>query len=206
MKKIICACLFAAISFFSASSYAAVDMSNPYKLASHVAKDTVSELQANKDRLSDKAYAKSVVESHLMPYVDITYASYKVIGTELKKTSKEERNAFTKAFNDYMVMSLTDVLSKYVNQEIVPQPEQSVAKDATIVPVKFTIKEPGKQDLTLVLKMRLNKKTSEWKVFDLIGENISILDAKESEISPIIKSKGINAAIDALKNIKPELK
>ena len=53
--------------------------------------------------------------------------------------------------------------------------------------------------------MRLNKKTSEWKVFDLIGENISILDAKSSEISPIIKSKGIQAAIEALKNIKPEI-
>ena len=58
----------------------------------------------------------------------------------------------------------------------------------------------------MVLKMRLNKKTSEWKVFDLVGENISILDAKESEISPIIKSKGIAAAIETLKNLKIEIK
>ena len=140
-----------------------------------------------------------------MPYVDITYASYKVIGTELKKNSKEEREAFTKAFREYMVMSLTDVLSKYVNQEVIADSEKPLAKDATIVSVKFIIRETGKQDLSLVLKMRLNKKTSEWKVFDLIGENISILDAKSSEISPIIKSKGIQAAIEALKNIKPEI-
>ena len=104
-----------------------------------------------------------------------------------------------------MVMSLTDVLSKYVNQEVIADSEKPLAKDATIVPVKFIIREAGKQDLSLVLKLRLNKKTSEWKVFDLIGENISILDAKSSEISPIIKSKGIQAAIEALKNIKPEL-
>ena len=149
--------------------------------------------------------ARQIVENNLMPYVDITYASYKVIGTELKKTSKEERAAFTEAFREYMVMSLSDVLSKYINQEVIPQPEKALDKDATIVSVKFTIREAGKQDLALVLKMRLNKKTSEWKVFDLIGENISILDAKESEIAPIIKSKGINAAIEALKKAKPEL-
>ena len=102
-----------------------------------------------------------------------------------------------------MVMSLSDVLSKYINQEVIPEPEKALDKDATIVSVKFTIREAGKQDLALVLKMRLNKKTSEWKVFDLIGENISILDAKESG-APIIKSKGINAAIEALKKAKPQ--
>lgn len=205
MKKIFSVCLFALMSFVSVSAYALADMSNPYKLASAVATQTVNELKANSDKLTDKEFARNLVEKELMPYVDITYASYKVIGTELKKTSKEEREAFTAAFREYMVMSLTDVLSKYVNQEVIADPEKPLAKDATIVPIKFTIREDGKQDLALVLKMRLNKKTSEWKVFDLVGENISILDAKSSEISPIIKSKGIQAAIEALKNIKPDL-
>ncbi len=205
MKKIFGVCLFALMSFISVSAYALADMSNPYKLASEVATQTVNELKNNRDKLSDKEFARNLVEKDLMPYVDITYASYKVIGTELNKTSKEEREAFTKAFREYMVMSLTDVLSKYVNQEVIADSEKPLAKDATIVPVKFIIREAGKQDLSLVLKLRLNKKTSEWKVFDLIGENISILDAKSSEISPIIKSKGIQAAIEALKNIKPEL-
>lgn len=205
MKKVLFACVWALLSFITISAQAAVDMSNPYKLAATVAQETVSELKANSAKISDKAVARQIVENNLMPYVDITYASYKVIGTELKKTSKEERAAFTEAFREYMVMSLSDVLSKYINQEVIPQPEKALDKDATIVSVKFTIREAGKQDLALVLKMRLNKKTSEWKVFDLIGENISILDAKESEIAPIIKSKGINAAIEALKKAKPEL-
>ncbi len=205
MSKILSICLgviLACITFVSN----AVDMTNPYILASEVATTTVNELKANKDKLSDKDFARSLVQKELMPYVDIKYAAYKVMGASLNKTTPQEREEFTKAFEEYMVQSLSDVLGKYVNQDIVPEPNKVIPKDASIVSVKFTIKEQGKKDLFMVLKMRLNKKTSEWKVFDLVGENISILDAKESEISPIIKSKGIAAAIETLKNLKIEIK
>ena len=65
--------------------------------------------------------------------------------------------------------------------------------------VKLLIRESGKQDLELVLKLRKNSKTGEWKAFDIVGEKISMLDAKISELSPIIKSQGVDAAIAKLK-------
>lgn len=63
------------------------------------------------------------------------------------------------------------------------------------------IREEGKKDLELILKLRKNSKTGEWKAFDLIGENISMLDAKISELSPVIKNSGIDAAIKKLQEI-----
>ena len=63
------------------------------------------------------------------------------------------------------------------------------------------IHEEGKKDLELILKLRKNSKTGEWKAFDLIGENISMLDAKISELSPVIKNSGIDAAIKKLQEI-----
>ena len=67
-----------------------------------------------------------------------------------------------------------------------------------LVSVKLFIREEGKKDLELILKLRKNNKTGVWKAFDLIGENISMLDAKISEISPIIKAQGVDAAIAKL--------
>ena len=66
---------------------------------------------------------------------------------------------------------------------------KEVKADEGLVAVKLMIHEEGKKDLEMVLKMRKNSKTGEWKAFDLVGENISILDAKTSEIFPVLSSK-----------------
>ena len=89
-------------------------------------------------------------------------------------------------------------MGKYSNQEIVESPVQDVSSDITIVPVKYVVTSKGNPDVNFIVKMRLNKKTGEWKAFDLIAENISILDAKQAELSPIIREKGIKEAINVL--------
>ena len=99
-----------------------------------------------------------------------------------------------------MKNSLVDVLSKYTNQDIVPAKVETVDPSVSLVSVKLLIREAGKKDLDLVLKLRKNNKTGQWKAFDLIGENISMLDAKISELSPIIKNNGVDAAIAKLKS------
>lgn len=189
---------------FTLNCFAAdtMDMSNPYVLANAVATKTVSDIKANKDKISDKSVAMDIIERDLIPYIDIKYAAYKVIGTSLKSTSAQDREKFTKAFATYMQKNLIGVLSKYTNQDIVPAAVPAGEIKDKLVSVKLYIREEGKKDLELILKLRKNEKTGEWKAFDLIGENISMLDAKISELSPIIKSSGIDAAIAKLQEIE----
>ena len=171
---------------------------NPYELANKVATDTLAQIQANKDRLSQEGVAQEIIEKNLMPHIDVKYAAFKVIGTSLNKTTAEDREKFANEFAKYMKRSLVEVLCKYTNQTIIPAKVEEVDENTKLVSVKMLIREDGKKDLELVLKLRKNNKTGEWKAFDLVGENISMLDAKVSELSPIIKSKGIDAAIEAL--------
>lgn len=199
MKKIFSYFLALGIALCGFSSVQAAD-NNPYELANEVATTTINDIKANKDKLSNRAVAEGIIEKDLIPYIDIKYAAYKVIGTSLKSTSAEERQRFTDEFAVYMKNSLVDVLSKYTNQDIVPAKVETVDPSATLVSVKLLIRESGKKDLELVLKLRKNNKTGQWKAFDLIGENISMLDAKISELSPIIKNNGVDAAIAKLKS------
>ena len=39
--------------------------------------------------------------------------------------------------------------------------------------------------------MRKNNKTGEWRAFDMVAENISMLTAKQSELAPLIRDKGL---------------
>ena len=199
MKKIFSYFLALGITLCCFSSVQAAD-NNPYELANKVATTTINKFKANEDKLSNRAVAESIIEKDLIPYIDIKYAAYKVIGTSLKSTSAEERQRFTDEFAVYMKNSLVDVLSKYTNQDIVPAKVETVDPSASLVSVKLLIREAGKKDLELVLKLRKNNKTGQWKAYDLIGENISMLDAKISELSPIIKNNGVDAAIAKLKS------
>jgi phospholipid transport system substrate-binding protein len=199
MKKIYALFLSLILIFASAVVFADFDKSNPYQLANQVASSTIAELKANKDHIGDANVAAGIIDKYLFPYIDIKYAAYKVMGPSLKSLSEEDRQKFTDAFSDYMKDSFVSVLSKYTNQVIVPAEEKTVASNETMAAVKLLIRESGKQDLELVLKLRKNSKTGEWKAFDIVGEKISMLDAKISELSPIIKSQGVDAAIAKLK-------
>ncbi|MGN1280366.1 MAG: phospholipid-binding protein MlaC [Succinivibrio sp.] len=198
MKKLLSYFVTAVFLCICEAEVFAADQVNPYELANRVATETVAQIQANKSRIAEDGVAQDIIEKNLMPYIDVKYAAYKVIGTSLNKTTAQDRERFTDEFANYMKRSLVDVLSKYTNQTIVPAKVEAVDDAAKLISVKMLIKEEGKKDLELILKLRKNAKTGEWKAFDLIGENISMLDAKVSELSPIIKSKGIDAAIEVL--------
>lgn len=197
-KKFIAAAALCLCTVFPAMS-AEVDMQDPYKMLITVADETFGEIKQNADKVkSDPAYRRELIRTHLMPYVDITYAAYKVIGNNLKSTTKEERAAFTDAFADYVVAAYADALGKYDQQELVDPAYQQVPADETMVNIKFLIREPGKQDLELLFKLRKNRTTGEWRAYDMVAENISMLSAKQSELSPMIREKGIAAVTDIL--------
>ncbi len=196
-KTVIVATVMLMTSFIS---YAKND--NPYETANAIAVQTFDDLKTNRERLHDNNVVIGIIKKDLLPYVDVRYAAYKVIGTSLKQTSKDERDAFTEAFGDYMMRSMSNALGKYSNQELKVSPVSDVPADTTIVAVKYTVTQNGAPDINFVVKMRLNKKSGEWKAFDLIAENISILDAKQAELSPVIRDKGISEAINMLKKAK----
>lgn len=50
----------------------------------------------------------------------------------------------------------------------------------------------NKPDINVTFKMRMNKKSGEWKVFDMTVEGISLLSSKKLEIEKRISKHGID--------------
>ncbi len=200
MKKMFLAAVMMCASLFmaSAASAAQVDMKDPYKMMTDVADAAFSKLQNNKDKVADPTFRKDLVRNDLLPYVDTRYAGFKVMGTYAKKSSAEERDAFCDAFAEYIVASFADALALYKNQDLVSPEYKAVSADATQVNVKFLIREQGKKDLELIFKLRKNSKTGEWRAYDLVSEGISMLSAKESELNPLIRERGVKAVTDLI--------
>ena len=191
-----------ALALFSSYSVAAkaVDKTNPYAMIETVAKvtfkrfaDEQTEIRKTPDIL------KNIVREELMPYVDYRYAALKVIGVKnYKQTTKQSRADFVTVFREYLVTSYAQVFTLYKQQEVEFEPEKNFSK-ARIVAVRTSVIDPNRPPIDISFRVRKNKKTLEWKAYDMVAEGVSLLDSKQAELSGLIRQKGLPYVTEMLK-------
>lgn len=176
-----------------------VDKKNPYKMIESVAGITFKRFALQSAAIKKNPnLLKSVVAEELMPYVNYKYSAFKVIGKHIKHTTKEERQAFVPVFLDYLVTSYAQVFTLYDNQEVLFSPERDFS-GKRIVAIKTEIVMPGRENIDVSFKVRLDPKTLEWKAFDMVAEGVSLLDSKQAELGPLIRQKGLPYVTEMLK-------
>ena len=197
----LCTLVLALVSGTQAWAYPA----DPYALVTEAANKTFGRLNKDQARIrAEPDYLRQIIREELMPYVDNKFASFKVIGSNIKDTTSEQRDRFTAAFTDYIIATYADALAKYDNQTIKVEPAKPLNGD-TIVSVNVAVTAQGKPDISVVFKLRQNGKTGQWKAFDMVAENVSLLASKQSELGGMIRDKGIDAVSQMLEehNKKP---
>lgn len=176
-----------------------VDQSNPYKMVQGAAEQTFKRFAAEQQAIqANPNLLKDIVREELMPYINHKYSAFKVIGKHLKKTTDAERRAFVPVFREYLVSSYAQVFTLYDNQAVEFSPEKSY-EGKRIVAVNTRIIMPGRANVNVAFKVRLNKKTKEWQAFDMVAEGISLLDSKQAELGSIIRQKGLPYVTELLK-------
>ena len=177
-----------------------VSKKDPYDMIQKVADKTFSRFANEQSEIrKNPNLLKTIVKEELVPYVDYKYAAYKVLGSNLKKTTKEERSAFVPVFRDYLITSYAQVFTLYNNQEVKFIPGKKIDAKTKIVAVKTVVIEPGRPEIDISFKVRRNSKTKEWKAFDMIAEGISLLDSKQKELSGLIRQSGLKHVTEMLK-------
>lgn len=174
-------------SSISASAYEL----SPFEVVQNTGNTLFSRISSNQQELEKfPELMRTIVDEELMPNVDYRYAAYKVLGKNLKNSTKAQRNKFVDSMRRYLVRTYASVLNQYTNQKVIYEPTKS-STGKKVVAVNLVIVDVNKPDVNIVFKMRKNKKTNEWKAFDLVVEGISLLQSKQSEISRQIASQGI---------------
>jgi len=175
------------------------DKKDPYQMIRNVAGKTFKRFASQEAYIkANPNLLKSIVREELMPYINYKYSAFKVIGKHLKKTTDEERRAFVPVFREYLVTSYAQVFTLYDNQEVEFAPAKNFS-DKKIVAVNTRILMSGRDDIDVSFKVRKNRKTNEWKAFDMVAEGVSLLDSKQAELSSIIRQKGLPYVTEMLK-------
>ena len=176
-----------------------VSKENPYQMIEEVADITFKRVaNSQSDIRANPNLLKDVVREELIPYVDYRYAALKVLGTNLKKIDKKDLNEFIPVFKEYLITSYGQVFTMYNNQEVKFEPAKST-ENKKIVAVQTLVIEPGREPISIAFKVRKNRKTNEWRAFDMIAEGVSLLDSKQAELSSLVRQKGLPYVTKLLK-------
>ena len=176
-----------------------VDKKDPYHMIQIVADITFKRFANEQTAIqAEPNLLKTIVREELMPYINYQYAAYKVIGSNFKKTNKEERAEFVPAFREYLITSYAQVFTLYNNQKVVFAPSKDFSKER-VVSVATSVIEPGREPIDISFRVRKHKKTGDWKAYDMVAEGISLLDSKQAELSSLIRQKGLPHVTEMLK-------
>jgi phospholipid transport system substrate-binding protein len=175
-----------------------VDSTNPYKMIEQVAKNTFSRLDAQKKEITENPnILKTVIRDEMLPYINYRYAAFKVLGTNFNQKTMDENERFADIFRDYMVTSYAQIFTLYDGQKIEFESTKDFSKNK-IVSVTTKVLGAGRPEIQIDFKAKLNTKTGEWAVFDIVAEGISMLDSKQAELNSIIRQKGLTAVGEML--------
>jgi phospholipid transport system substrate-binding protein len=177
-----------------------------------VVKTTTERLQKEigareKEFKADQKKLYAFVDEVIVPKFDTKYIAQLILARHWKQASPEQRTRFQAAFKDMLVHSYANALVEYHTQVKAEWQPLRMAPDATDVTVNSRLIREGKPPLPIGFAMRL--KDGEWKVYDIVIENLSLVTSFRSQINSEIKRTSLDALIERLESgqkLEPETK
>ncbi|MES2488388.1 MAG: ABC transporter substrate-binding protein [Pseudomonadota bacterium] len=190
MKKFI---LLLSAALMSITAHAAAPKA-PDQVAQDATTQLLQLLTANhvKYKADSKLYYKTVNDV-VVPLFDVPYIGRLVLGRNGKTATDEQRTRFQNAFKDMLIRSYANaMLDNFDSVKVSWQPLR-MAAGATDVTVSSTLLREGKQPVPVGFAMRLTG--TEWKIYDITVENISLVINFRSQINEEIKKNGLDSVI-----------
>lgn len=142
---------------------------------------------------ADKAKFNAVVDEVLVPRFDVPGIAKLVLGRNWKTASPDQRARFTNAFKNSLIRNYADaLLDNYDTVEAKFLPLRLVGSETDVTVKAELIRKVGKP-VSIGFSMQLIDK--EWKIYDVIIENLSLVTNFRSQFNEEIKKKGLDALI-----------
>lgn len=167
-----------------------------------VVKETTSLLQSEinkreKEFRADPNKLYAFVDQVIVPKFDSRYIAQLILARHWKTASDDQRKRFETAFKTMLVHSYANALVEYHNSIKAEWQPLRMAPDAKDVTVQSKlVRTNGKPPLPIGFAMRL--KDGEWKVYDIIIENLSLIQSFRGQIGSEIKRTSLDALIQKL--------
>jgi len=171
-----------------------IDTKNPFLMIEQITNRIFLRLNNESVQLRQTPnLLKAVIKEEILPYFNHRYAAAKVLGNvHFRKISKDQFNQFSVNFREYVATSYAQIFTLYDNQTVKYSPYKKF-NHKKIIAVPMEIISTSRPPIDISFKLRKNKKTNEWKIFDLVAEGVSFTDSKKAEFNKLLTNKGIES-------------
>ena len=198
VKRVIAICV--VLLSMVATTATAKQYEDPYVLIQEVAMVTFDRIKSEQPQIQqDPEVLRLIMEQELLPHVDYKFSAYKVLGKHFKNVPKDKLKEFIQVFREYLITTYAVAMGYYDDQTVEFEPASDIKGKKTVV-VRAVVKEDGRPDIKIAFKLRKNKKTNQWKAYDMVAEGISVLSSKQSEFESILRQDGIQKVIDLMRD------
>ena len=183
---------------------AASEGSAAQQLVQRVTSTIIDELTARGDALrSDPRAVYGLVDRLILPHFDFERMSRRVLGKKGWKTATAEQRAqFVAAFRTLLVRTYAVMLNEYRGQRLTWRDPVPRRKDDEIV-VPVTIELTGGEPVEVAYAM--HDSGTEWKVFDLAVDGVSLVRNYRSSFRSELARNGIDGLIASLEAKNAEM-
>ena len=167
-----------------------------------IVKSTVDDVLAAIKQTKDQKQLISIAEQKVLPRFDFKRMTQLAVGQSWSKASPQQQEALEKAFRTLLVRTYTAALSQSSGDtkvDIKPAPAQG--EDAT---VRTLVSEPGRRPFNI--DYRMSNRGGDWKVYDVVVENLSLVTNYRGSFQSEISRSGIDGLIKVIEDKNQQLK
>lgn len=144
----------------------------------------------------------TLIEDMLLPYFDFEAMSRWVLGRYWRQATASQRQRFMREFRRLLIHTYAAAIVDASAEMISYLPERPGPTSGSRI-VRTEVRRPGAQVVPIDYYMR--QRDSDWKVYDVRVEGVSLITNYRSSFASEALSKGIDGLIDSLaaKNARP---
>lgn len=176
----------------SSTGLLAEDLS-PAKTVSQAVDLIRKTVEEKKGTVSDKELDKELRDI-MTPVFDFQEMSRRCLGINWKKGTPEERTEFIDLFSEMLATNYLKQIRENVEESNIKMLGESVRENKAIV--RTSVSYEGTE---ASIDYRMRNKKGDWKVYDVIIENIGLVTNYRSEFSGIVRNEGFSGLLSRLK-------
>jgi phospholipid transport system substrate-binding protein len=167
----------------------------------YVIKTSATQLsQAVNQNLSDKE-AMTMIQNSIVPQIDFNLMTKFAMGNSWKQANPEQQTKITQLFQQLLVYQYSSALSKFKGAQVSIDSSTINGEKQNKAAVKGTFKLPSNGKSTnqpVNIEWDLAKIASNWKIYDVKIENVSIVTTYRTQFNDTMQNEGVDSLIKQL--------
>ena len=173
------------------------DLQQAQQLVVDTTEKTMAKLRQEEQTVrKDPERLFAIVDEMVLPHFDFEKMSSWVLGKYWRQATPAQKERFAKEFQKLLVRTYSNALLEALGKKINFLPQKSTKEDATEVTVRTEVEQQGGFPIPIDYKMYI--KNGEWKVYDVVIDNLSLVSNYRTSFSQEIKKSGIDKLIDSI--------